>query len=103
MRYAGLKDIQRSPRKRETEPLRAASRPSNTFLEKNIEWMSQHLNLQNDRIDVNGKAIQGQVDTLKAEYGKQLVDQFSRLQNRFLFGVSALSSLFNVTLTNCYR
>ena len=50
--------------------------------------MTRHLNLQNDRIAVNKEAIDSQVHILEAGFSKELVNQFSKPQNRFMFGVS---------------
>jgi len=55
--------------------------------------MTRHLNLQNDRIAVNKEALESQVHNLEATFNKELVDQFSRLQNRFMFGVIAAATL----------
>jgi hypothetical protein len=66
---------------------------ANTILEKNLDWMSRHLELQNDKIDVHHDTVKTRMDALQTETSKELVDHFSRLQNRFLFGVIATAAV----------
>lgn len=68
--------------------LKSKLNTTNTILEKNLDWMSKHLEIQNSKIDINNDAVKGKMDT---KTSKELVEPFSRLQNLVLFGVTALS------------
>src|SRR5467141_80742 len=95
-----LPDSADSEKPSELDAIKTRVAATNTSLEKNIDWMTRHLNLQNDRIAVNKEAIESQVHNLEATFNKELVDQFSKLQNRFMFGVSTLPLSLIIIPTN---
>jgi hypothetical protein len=51
---------------------------TNIILEKNLDWMAKHLEVQSNKIDSNNEAVKGKLDGLRTESSKQLVDHFSR-------------------------